>query len=507
MHREIAGILERSRHPAENVESAAPASGEWAGRGLRLAIAAPRGHAKSTLVTLAYVLWCICEGTEQFIVLASDTYDQATDLLTAVKGELESNDRLRTDFPEVCEDPLVPPKPERWRKDDLITRNGVRMFAMGAEQKIRGRRNKSVRPTLIILDDIENEDLVRSEDAREGRWDWLMSSVLKAGTSITNVVVVGTLLHPRSMLAKLIDTRFSPSWMGFRYQAITSWAKRTDLWDKWEACYGNRLDHQGVSGPAAAKAMFEANKEAMLDGTSVLWPELEGYYALMVQRISEGSAPFAAEKQNEPLDLLNSAFREHEIQFWDDPINGRFRTVEELLASDPHRFNIVGTCDPSLGKPKGDDSAIITLAVHSTTKKMYVIGADICRRRPDATLDAILALHRIRRFNAFGVEDVQFQQFLRTELQRRADAQNLRLNVKGIKQSADKLARITRLQPLFAAGHLVLSKRHPTLFNQLLEFPTGRRDDGPDALEMAVRMVDLRMASQQRIIGIKGALA
>jgi len=516
MHRELAAILERSRSAGSTDQSEPTTSSDlpdgidWSGftgRGLRLAVAAPRGHAKSTLVTLAFILWSICEKTEEFIVIASDTAQQAVDLLGAVKAELEGNGRLRTDYPEVCEDPLVPPKPERWRRDDLITRNGVRLFAMGAEQKIRGRRNRETRPTLIVLDDIENEDLVRSAESRDARWDWLMSSVLKAGTGTTNVIAVGTLLHPKSMLAKLIDRRISPSWIGLKYQAITKWATRTDLWDRWEGVYFNRLDHHGSSGPGPAKAMFEANRTAMLEGTEVLWPELEDYYSLMVQRISEGSAPFAAEKQNEPLDLLNAAFREHEIQFWDDPVNGQFRTVEELLASDPYEFSIVGTCDPSLGKPHGDDSAIITLAVNSKTKKMYVIGADICRRRPDATLEAILALHRIRKFTVFGVEEVQFQQFLKTELQRRADAQHLNLRVKGIKQSSDKTARIARLQPLFAAGHLVLSKRHPTLFNQLLEFPTGRRDDGPDALEMAVRMVDLRMANQQRRITLVGAMS
>ena len=29
-------------------------------RNARIAVAAPRGHAKSTVVSLAYVLWCIC---------------------------------------------------------------------------------------------------------------------------------------------------------------------------------------------------------------------------------------------------------------------------------------------------------------------------------------------------------------------------------------------------------------------------------------------------------------
>lgn len=74
-------------------------------RGARLAVAAPRGHAKSTIVSLAYILWCICYHTERYIMLISNTLDQANDFLSQIKSELQSNERLLVDFPEVCERP------------------------------------------------------------------------------------------------------------------------------------------------------------------------------------------------------------------------------------------------------------------------------------------------------------------------------------------------------------------------------------------------------------------
>lgn len=46
-------------------------------RGAKLAIAAPRGHAKSTIVALAHLLWSVCYRREPFIVLISNTLDQA----------------------------------------------------------------------------------------------------------------------------------------------------------------------------------------------------------------------------------------------------------------------------------------------------------------------------------------------------------------------------------------------------------------------------------------------
>jgi len=105
-------------------------------RNLHIAVAAPRGHAKSTVVSLAHALWCICYGLEQHIVLISNTGDQAVDLLATIKNELESNPLLIQDFPEVAEPPDIKPGPERWRKNDIITRNGRKVIAIGAGQKI-----------------------------------------------------------------------------------------------------------------------------------------------------------------------------------------------------------------------------------------------------------------------------------------------------------------------------------------------------------------------------------
>ena len=117
-------------------------------RNARLAIAAPRGYAKSTLVSLAFVLWCICYQREHFVALISNTGDQSEDLLATIKDELESNPLLHEDFPEAAEPLGSKPTPKRWRRREILTKNGVRVMALGAGQKIRGRKHQQHRPTL-----------------------------------------------------------------------------------------------------------------------------------------------------------------------------------------------------------------------------------------------------------------------------------------------------------------------------------------------------------------------
>src|SRR5687767_11765630 len=85
MHNELFGLL-------QNMISDRPQ---------RIAIAAPRGHAKSTIVSETFVLWCICYKLEHYILIVSQTLDQASAYLSHIKHELETNPILKEDFPEV----------------------------------------------------------------------------------------------------------------------------------------------------------------------------------------------------------------------------------------------------------------------------------------------------------------------------------------------------------------------------------------------------------------------
>src|SRR4051812_42146640 len=84
--------------------------------GGRLAVAAPRGHAKSTIATLAFAMWCLLYGREHLLVIVSNTTEQAGKLLGHIKHEIESNRLLREDFPELAAAGRVAP----WRKDSIL---------------------------------------------------------------------------------------------------------------------------------------------------------------------------------------------------------------------------------------------------------------------------------------------------------------------------------------------------------------------------------------------------
>ena len=153
----------------------------------------------------------------------------------------------------------------------------------------------------------------------------------------------------------------------------------------------------------------------MLEGTSVLWEEKLSYYDLMVIRVSEGEASFNSEIQNDPIDPENCTFQEEWFDFWDD--DGK----QPPDFSDP-KFLFIGANDPSLGKnKKSDTSSIFALAKDTSTGYIYVIIADIAKRKPDQIIeDALEASRRLKReykrpYYQFGVETVQFSILLRRD--------------------------------------------------------------------------------------------
>jgi len=464
-------------------------------RGSKIAIAAPRGCAKSTIVSLEYVIYCICYKIENFIVIISSTADQARGFLNDIKQELETNENLIKDFPDICEIGAKP-GPPRWTQHEIVTRNKVKVIALGVGQQIRGRRNREFRPSLIILDDIETNEGLQNMESFNKLEDWLTKAVLKAGTSTSNFIYVGTIHHYGSLLAKFTDPKEAAGWNSWVYKSVISWAERSELWEKWIKIFHSQDTYKDGIGPEAAKRFFEDNKAEMLKGTQVIWPASKSYYDLMFLREQDGHISFDSEMQNEPTNPRDATFNLNELHYWDD----RFGSEEELLASIREGNEIFyGACDPSMGKENknSDYSAIVTVVKDTKTGTIYVLDADISRRLPDKTIEDILVYQRRRRYKKFGFEANNFQEFMAMELEKRSDASSTYMHIEEIKHISDKLARIESLQPMIKNGTIQFSRKHHTLLEQMKFFPRGVHDDGLDALQMAI---DLAIKSRKRIM-------
>ena len=171
-----------------------------------------RGSAKTSFTSTMLPLWAALQHPERypFIVLISDTATQAAANIAAIKHELENNSLLKNDFAkrqiwnkEFSEFEATLESNEEWQSKNMLLDNGVRIFARSRGQKIRGLRHLSNRPTLIIVDDPEDGEWVKTKENRNKTDRWLKSEVIPALSADGRLVVIGNLLHDDALMSRL----------------------------------------------------------------------------------------------------------------------------------------------------------------------------------------------------------------------------------------------------------------------------------------------------------------
>lgn len=166
-----------------------------------IVIVAFRQSSKSTICTLSYPLWAIL-GKEQkkFIIILSQTQKQANLHLSNIKAELDRNDLLKQDLGPFKEESNA------WGGQTIvIPRYDARIVAVSMEQGIRGARHRQYRPDVIIADDVEDIDSVRTQEGRDKTYDKFKGDILPMGSINAKKIVVGNLLHEDSLLRRLQD--------------------------------------------------------------------------------------------------------------------------------------------------------------------------------------------------------------------------------------------------------------------------------------------------------------
>lgn len=461
-HREACEILERA-----SIE-----------RGCYVAIAAPRGHAKSTFVSLFYPLWAACYGLERCIVIFSGTERLVRELIGHISREVKQNPRLRRDFPEVFRN-------AKCRRDSITLGNGVLIVGASVGQEVRGLRSAQGRPSLLIADDIEMTEHYRSAEGRERVREWFTNTVMPMGDAKTNVIVAGTIHHRDALMAHLTAPDEYPGWEKRVYRAMEARSVHPERWEEWKAALSRRTSFEGKDGRVGARLFFQRHEAEMLEGTRVLWPEVDSYYDLMLYVASKGLHSFNSEKQNQPVDPDTGAFPPKSRICWEDT----FPCEGDLRAHLGSNVAVFGACDPSTGQGR-DYSGIVVALKDLRDGWLYIVHAEHGRLDLQQLGQAILALCRRYRFTAFAFEANAFQSGWGKTIEQEVRKAGFYLPLKPVKHATNKEARILRLQPLVNGGTIRFSRNVTPLHDELTYFPKGENDDLVDALSMLVEIAE-----------------
>jgi len=475
-------------------------------KGYNEVVAAPRGFAKSTIKTLILPIHAILYGYERYIIIISATLKQAKLRLKNLKNEFLTNKSLM-DYYNIS----IGSKQRRsWTQQainiaDLSTiakaSADCQVEAYSAGTEIRGISHREFRPTRIILDDVEDSSLVESAEGRAKLLEWFNEVIAHLGDSYTITEVIGTLLHPESLLATLLRR---PDFESKIYRAIIDFAESEsgELWEKWRAIFTNLSE---PNRQETARRFFLKNHNAMLKGSRVLWNAKEDYYTLMTQMTTQGRSAFYQEKQNEPRNAEHRIFSRDTIRYF--TLAGD-KILLERPGLEPQEMpvstlTICGFLDSALGGRKlarrslgeggGDFASIATVGLD---KDGYLYILDVWLRRvpPTQQIARIFELHSRFKYARFGIEANCFQSLLMLPIEeererRKAAGEPWDVPVTEVTQRQKKETRLLALEPLVANGWLLFNRALPEeFFTQLEDIPNGLHDDGPDAVESAVTL-------------------
>ena len=430
--------------------------------------AAPRGHAKSTVTSFAYPIWCALYGYRKFIVVISDTTPVAKQFIVDIRNELEFNDKIKRDFGNVKDDSM-------WNTSELLLRNRTYITARGAGTQMRGMKFNSTRPDLVIIDDLEDKETVSSATQNAALAEWFNSDVMPMGAPYCHFFMVGTVLSYESLLYHMLnDPRYS-SWTRKTFRAVEKFSDSL-LWGEWETIMTDLS--RGDDAYNDANKFYQEHKEEMLKGTEVLWPDQRpDMYKHLMERKLESEEGFASAFQNDPQTEKTRLFKEEWLE----------NDLYEIL---PEIKEVCIAIDPAIASKRRNDYSVVTAVGRGKDNYFYVLECDAQKRTPEKLLDdatAIIAMYYSYKPKVV-VETNQMQQFFSTTLQRDLVQKGIYLEWVEVYHgpTSNKSVRIESLIPHIKQGHIRFKKDQRVLLSQLKNYPKAH-DDAPDCLEMAVK--------------------
>lgn len=397
-----------------------------------LVLMAFRGSGKSTIVSLGFPIWAILGRLQKkYVLITSQTQLQAQQHLKNIRREFEENELLRKDFGPLEES-------DEWGNLTLVfPKLGARISAASVEQSVRGTRHRSHRPDLVIADDVEDTNSVKTREGRNKVYDWLTGEVIPAGDDDTKFVVVGNLLHQDSLLMRL-KNNFEQGTMDGIFRAYPIEKDGKALW------LAKYPDKQAIE------------RERKRVGNRVSW--LREYYLQIVPDDDQVVKPEWIHYYNELPD---------------------FKHLTAIYAGADLAISL---------KARADYTAIVVAYVyrHVNKLKIYIEANPYCRKVsfPDQRLAIATTYTRIAAVLApqFYIENQAYQEALVQQM----NADGFPVMAFGV-SGTDKRARLALVTHKIQDTTIMFpSKGAAELIQQLTGFGVEKHDDLVDAFTMTI---------------------
>lgn len=431
----------------------------------KVAIAAPRGWGKTSIVALALMARWILFRHTGFICYINKSHDAASLQTENLRRELVTNRYIKAFFGSFKHRDV-----DNKEFDEVFSKKAwvafdTLVWPRGAGQQVRGVLFKNDRPGLIVIDDLEDPEQIVNDDYRKKQYEWLYADVVKSVPRIGElaknwkIVYIDTLKHEDSVLQKLLD---SPEWESVRLEACD--------------------DDFNSSAPE-----FMSNEDVMKE-----WD----------QHVAAGQTDvFFRELRNLPISTKDSTFRTEYFHYYNLPPDrgakeGDLAKFDSEVQQDNNIETVVILDPAKTVKIHSAESAIVGIGIDLNSAKIYIRDVISEKMYPDEIYDAMFGMAQMLGAKVIGVEETSLNEFIKqpikNEMFRRGSFFELIwLKTRG---GMKKELRVKELVPYYRGGYIYHNASCigiKKLEQQLLMFPRSKLWDLMDAEAYIIEMLEL----------------
>ena len=459
----------------------------------RLMVFMPPQHGKSELVSRRFPAFMLGCNPDLRLIAASHTHELAVTMNRDVQRIMD-HERYHELFPDVrLATPRSPrglflPRRTMGHFEIAGQRGGLRSAGVG--QSIAGLPADGA----IIDDPFGKREDADSATIRQKIWDWYANDLYTRLSAEAWIVLTHTRWHRDDLAGRLLQKmadRAADQWEVLCLPAVKEQGAMPNV---------ERSNVEGMTKGKMSKdehstfgirhspidSTFDIRHSSFCDTRlpgQALWPEFKSAEDLELIRQQDARA-FAALYQQDPAQAT--------LCEWPPELFGQEIWCPPERWPRDFKFRVI-CLNASKGQADrpGDYSAIVFVGV-AADNNIY-IDAIVERIPLDQLVRRSIAFCDQYRPNMVGIEAEQFQELLVHEFRRQCRERfEKRWPVYMMRsQGISKVARIRRLTQYITRRELrfrVDSSGCRRLVDQLMDFPLAEHDDGPDALEMCVRL-------------------
>lgn len=306
----------------------------------KINIVVSRGWAKTTTCNLSLTVWAKCYKKSIFTVVGAKTDNDAQQFISSISNVFKTNKKIINTFGLLVDDKR---KDLKCNANEIELTNGTCIRAIGSGTSLRGINWRSVRPTLLAMDDFQSEVNILTDDARIKQYNKWTKEVEQCGDkavyrngkkikSATKIVSVGTVLHIECLISRLIRNK---DYKTFLRRAIILEDGQTvdEIFDSplWIECKRLYFNDKFEDSKAVAKAFYEEHKGEMQ--FPVLWEEKWDCFNDLAIPYWENRQAFMSEMMNDATSIGEKWFKSVRTQTKEEIENHTF--IKTMIAIDP----------------------------------------------------------------------------------------------------------------------------------------------------------------------------